>query len=340
MRGLIVRGTRIAGLVLAMLLVGGISFRAISQEPVAHTAQVYVTTQYNAVLREGPGVAFAEIAIIPFNTTLPVTGRTWNADWFQVVYGEQTGWVAYWLLIWTGDILQLPVEGEIIQTPVLAREAGPVIGITPETLVYRDSVAPVNRVDLGLRQAVFVEMTGRVGSEESGYFWIQFSYKGELYWTASWEVGTPRGYGATPDGANRYAYGRLLIQMRQEISRSGAILSSVAGRWSDLDAGLNTTCNTIPNDASFDAGSFASDDVMLEQIFLPSIRALEAAIVSMNQALALFREVCTREGENRFVSAEEVQAALVFVRDANRNITLARTLIPPLARRDPVLGNR
>lgn len=301
--------------------------------------EVYVTTQYNVFLREGPGIAFSEIAIVPFATTLRATGRTWHADWFQVEYNGQSGWVAYWLLIWTGDILRLPVEGEVIQTPVLARETAPLIAITPTTRVYRNSVAPINEIDLGLSQTVVVEMTGRVGSVASGYFWIQFSLNGAYYWTASWEVGVPTGYSATPDGANLYAYGRLLTQLREEINLNGRILGDIAARWSDLDEGLSVSCNRIPDDATFNEASFRSDDVLLEEIFLPSIRALQAGNVSINQALALFRDVCTRQGENRFITPEEVQTALGYTAEANRNFTLARTLLPPLARRDPLLGN-
>ena len=81
--------------------------------------EVYVTTQYNAILRLGPGTDWERLTILPAGTTLKATGRTVWGDWFQVAYtgvldegasleatrdGVTYGWVAYWLLIWTGDI--------------------------------------------------------------------------------------------------------------------------------------------------------------------------------------------------------------------------------------------
>ncbi|MDX1991832.1 MAG: hypothetical protein SF029_05560 [bacterium] len=325
-------------LITASLLIGSAAFVQ-AQGAGSQLDEVYVTTQYNAILRDGPGVLFNPLATIPFATTMRATGRIWNGEWIQVTYSEQSGWVAYWLLNWTGNILELPVEGEVVVTPELARRAGPLIAITPETRYYRDGIHPDTLVENTLTETVVVEVTGRVGSAESGYFWIQFSLNGEFYWTASWEVGVPRGYSRTPDGSYLYAYGRLLSRLRAEISRSSSVLGYIAGRWIDLDSGFSVSCNNIPENIAVDQSRLRDGDLELEAEYVPALRALEEANASINQALALFRDVCARQGENRVINPEEVQTGLGYVDVAAQGLVLADTLLPPLARRDPLLGN-
>lgn len=52
-----------------------------------------LTTTANLNMRRGPELEFDVIRIIPENTTVSVEGRTIDADWWQVRYGGNVGWV-------------------------------------------------------------------------------------------------------------------------------------------------------------------------------------------------------------------------------------------------------
>ena len=70
-----------------------------------------VTTQDFSVLREGPGVNFARLTVVPPDVALAPIGRSENYEWYQVEYEGQRGWIIYWLLAWTGSIETLPIDG-------------------------------------------------------------------------------------------------------------------------------------------------------------------------------------------------------------------------------------
>jgi len=71
----------------------------------------FVTTQDFSALREGPGTDFARVGRVPPDVTLRPIGRTQNYGWWQVEYEGQRDWIAHWLLVWTGDIETLPIDG-------------------------------------------------------------------------------------------------------------------------------------------------------------------------------------------------------------------------------------
>lgn len=317
---------------------------------------VYVTVQDFAVLRAGPGPLFERLTVLSPGLTLRATGRTYDGEWIQVAYegalddeatdeatidGVTYGWVAYWLLIWTGDILELPVDG--VETISYARLAGPNFEVAspgPLPFVFKDEVDPSTAVDLVVTDPSLIEFTGRIGGptgEEGEYFWLQFRYDGDYYWTASWAVGVPRGYFNLPDGSYIFPYGRLLLQLNQELRRNSQIWGIITSRWNGLDAGQEVTCNNIPEDASIREENLRESDINTEPIYSSAVVALRDANAATNRALALFREVCAQPPETRFVTPEQVTQALVDVELASRNYTLARTLLTPLQRRNPLL---
>lgn len=313
--------------------------------------EVWVTTQDYSALRAGPGTLWPKIAVIPYGVTLRATGRTLEGDWIQVAYhgeveadappevtidGVTYGWIADWLLLWTGDILQLPVDG--VPTLRSARRSGPLLEISPR-YVYVDGIDPSTRVMDVQFDPETTEMTGRIGSPTGGYFWLQFRVGDEYYWTGTWDIGTPYSYTRLPDGAYIYAYGRLLLQLRLELSRAGGVYSIVSERWYSLAQGMNTTCNHIPADAVIAEDNFLPGDLSVESVYAPAVRALQAAIDETNQALALFRDVCSRLGEDRFAGDADVRTALGYLQEAQANFNFANTLLRPLQRRDPLLGN-
>lgn len=313
-------------------------------------SEVYVTTQDYAVLRAGPGTIWGRLAVLPYGQIYRATGRTIDGDWIQVAYegsidagartdftldGVTYGWVGYWLLTWTGDILQLPIDG--IQNVPTARAAGPTIVLSPGEYMYVGGVDLSTQVDTPISSPVRVEVTGRLGSAEAGYFWIQFKLGGKYYWTGSWAVGVPGGYIDTPDASYLYAYGYLLTRVRVEIGRASEVLSDVGGRWSALDAGQATTCNTIPEDFALRSNSFPSGTLAGEPVFAPIAEAMRNAEVSINAALAKFRAICA--APNQLVDPAQISAGIADVENAERNLVIAGTLLDPLQRRDPLLQN-
>lgn len=95
----------------------------INAQDVDDVSDVYVTTQDYANLRLGPGENWDILETLDFGLTLRASGRSDNGRWIQVIYDGQAeypeasvdgvtyGWVAYWLLVWTGDIYDLPIDG-------------------------------------------------------------------------------------------------------------------------------------------------------------------------------------------------------------------------------------
>ncbi|MBZ0286772.1 MAG: SH3 domain-containing protein, partial [Anaerolineae bacterium] len=72
---------------------------------------IYVTTQDFVSLRTGPGRDFYRITVVAPVVTLQAVGRTADTRWIQVEYEDQLGWIASFLLVWSGNVTTLPVDG-------------------------------------------------------------------------------------------------------------------------------------------------------------------------------------------------------------------------------------
>jgi hypothetical protein len=339
--------------VLFFMVLAFLSLAQVVEAQPPDLSQVTVTTQDYASLRAGPGRHWDRLAVLPYGATYRATGRTIDADWIQIAYegeletGARTeftqdgityGWVAYWLLTWTGNILELPIDG--VKSVPIARSAGPTIIIGPgNQYIYTGSVGTYSRVASPTSSPVKVEVTGRLGSTDAGYFWLQFKIGGRYYWIPTWETGVPVGYWQTPDAAYLYSYGRLLLQLRSEINRAYEVLNDIGGRWRALAAGQATTCIDIPEDFRLRRSSFSPLDLNREPIYAPTADALVNGRDSINAALGKFRQVCQQTGEDRLVRAEDMRSALDDVDAADRYLTIANTLLTPLERRDPLLSN-
>lgn len=325
---------------------------ALMSAAAAQESGVYVTVQDNTALRAGPGIRWERLAVLPYGSTYRATGRTVDGDWIQIAYegeldpgarsefthdGVTYGWVAYWLLVWTGKILDLPIDGEG-SVPV-ARQAGPTMILFPGEYMYKDYVDPSTRVDNPLTEPVTVEVTGRIGNSSSGGFWIQFKFRNEYYWTGTWAVGVPGDVMSLPDGSYLYSYGRLLDQTRRDYNQARNVLSDIGARWQALNTGQPTTCNAIPDDIATRGEGFRTFDLSRQPLFQPIAEALDNAQNSINRALAKFRAICGDLDTRQPVTPESVTAALADVADAQRNLNTVRLLLVPFERRDPLLGN-
>lgn len=311
---------------------------------------VHVTTQKNASLRAGPGRNWDRLATLPFGTTYRATGRTLDGEWIQIAYegplekdargaftvdGATYGWVVYWLLTWTGNILDLPIDGR--QLVPIARESGAMLTLGPGNLpIYTGDVIPRDRVPNPITSYVRVEITGRLGTG-SKYFWLQFKFNNHFYWIPNWAVGV-WGLGGVPDAAYLYPYGRLLLQLRIELSRLNDVYGDIRGRWENLDDGYTATCNDIPADFALRRISFNSGDLAREPLYQPIANALTNVQNSTNAALAKYRAICAKGHSDRLISPDEISAGLADIHEAEINLTLINTLLRPFAVRDPLVG--
>lgn len=297
---------------------------------------VYVTTQDFVSLRAGPGLAFKRLDIVPAATTLPAIGRTTDAGWIQVVYGEQQGWIAALWLVWSGPMMALPTDG--VNPAPFIRLIRRQITVTASMVIYDQlNYLPGQQVTFPVPSAT-VEITGRLGSGSE--FWLQFFYNGQYYWVGMWNFGfnvPGSSFFTVPDAGYVYPFGRLYEQIVAYYGRGSDTYNDINAIWNNLATGSSASCNFIPSPATLPDINPA--DLEKEAILVPSLRALQAAVENTNAAIALFDDACNQDGENRFLTTETVNQALDFLWAARRNFDLLANVLPPTANRDPAFGN-
>jgi hypothetical protein len=308
---------------------------------------VYVTTQDNLHMRLGPGENWESLVVIPHSTTLLATGRSVRSDWIQVAYegvldegvstegtidGVTYGWLFSDYLIWTGDVLSLAVDG--VPTAAFGRMTPLQTGLSEGRVYYREIGDFANPI-VYHGETVTVELTGRVGSTDNGYFWLQFRYNGAYYWYPTWMGDPPSGYRQLLDGSYLYSYGKTYMAMRMLSSDATSVLYDIGQRWEDLESGYATTCNNIP------AQLLLPEDIYNDEspfFSLPRATLIDT-VAQINIAIAKLEEICNRPIESRFATPEDVEIALEAVDNARAQLDLLRLLLPPLASRDPVAYN-
>lgn len=292
-------------------------------------SEVWVTTQYDSALRTGPGRAFDQIAVVPPAATLRAIGRSADTNWVQVEYEGQHGWIASWLLIWTGDIISLPVDG-VDPLPFIRRIG--VSGITTrETRIYARQVTPSDQVGT-IPANEWVEVTGRLGG--GSRFWLQIHYHNELYWVGSWDIRITSGrMSDLLNTAYLFPYGRIASQLDDDLSSIGAALSQIESVWLRLQSGGSVSCTiTLPSARR----QVADVDLQRESVFEPLVIALDNAVYSVNNAVAAFMDACNRS--EAFIEPQLVRSALDDIANARRELVIANALLDSLQLRDPLLG--
>lgn len=294
---------------------------------------VYVTTQDFSALRAGPGQGFERLDVVPPVTTMPATGRTADTRWVQVIYNGQPGWIAAVLLVWSGDVITLPVDG--VNPVPFVRRAGAVGVTTRETPIYRTQVTPSDQVGT-LPEGTTVELTGRLGGDGRGFFRFQIMYQGQLYWVGSWNIRVVDGnYRRLLDVAYLYPYGKLVRKLQDNIAQALGSYQQIHDVWERLSEGDKVSCSPIP---PLVKQVITEGDVHKAPTFRPAVIALNAAITSINSAISAFETAC---GDPNFVLTREfIDQQLTELENAQRNLTLAGSLVEPLRVRDPLLDTK
>jgi hypothetical protein len=312
-----------------VLLLVGISAGAQEVEPQeAPPTGVHVTTQDIMSLRAGPGRGFARLAVVPEVVTLPAYGRTSDTRWIQVMYEGQYGWILAQYLVWTGDMIALPVDG-VTPAPFIRRAAA--LGFTTrETPYYRTTVTPEELLSY-IPAGTEVELTGRVGEE--GFFRFQVRYNDQLVWVGSWDIRVTDGdYRRLLDLAYTGPYGRLILGIERNIAQALGSYNQAASIWERLSRGERLACQQPPPRVGREV---TDTDVNSAPQFLPAVRALDSAIRSINGAISAYEDACANITP---LTGDLVNAQLAEIDNAERNLLLAGSLLEPLRRRNPLLG--
>jgi Bacterial SH3 domain len=296
----------------------------------AHAQQdtgVWVTTQDYVNLRAGPSTGFAVLTQVPPAETLPAVGRSANMRWVQVTYGELVGWISARYLVWSGDIISLPVDG-VNPAPFVRRMI--VVGVTTrETRLYARQIDPSQQVGT-LPVDTEVEVTARMG--EGTFFWLQIFYQGQVYWVGSWDIRITDGnYRVLLDVSYMFPYGRLLMRADSDINDNLDSLDAIETIWVLLAEGQAVTCDFVP--AYAERGAAASD-IARVPIFQPLFNALDTAVQNTNAAISLFEDVCQRSEP---LTQAEINRALNNIEEARLNYTLAYALYVSLSGENPLI---
>jgi hypothetical protein len=312
---------------LICLLWIGIAFSSVA----AQDTGVYVTTQDYSSLRTGADESFERLAIVPPATTLPAIGRSVRSNWLQVEYEGQRGWIWAGLLVWSGDVLTLPVDG-IDPEPFIRRQLV-TARFTSDAPIYTNEVVASDQVGV-LPIETEVELIGRLGGESNGMFWVQILHEGQQYWTGSWNLRLITGnYGSLRDKSYLFAYGRLTLQIGADIYDTERRLQTIEGRWLALQGGQQVACDPIDLAKTSQA---TERDARSEPEFGPALTALDTAIDKVNSSIAAFEDACNRT--ETFVTTTDIRTALDDTATARRNLNLSRSFVNALDDGNPVLG--
>jgi hypothetical protein len=286
-------------------------------------------------LRLGPSRSFTQLTTVPAALTLPAYGRTSDTHWVQVEYEGQRGWIAARYLVWSGNVIGLPVDG-VNPAPFIRRAAALAI-TTREAQAYANWYDPIDRYSI-IPEGATVELTGRIGDDQGNYFRfffrVQVRYEGALYWVASYDLRPVDGdYRRLLDLAYLFPYGRLFLDLQDNVALAIGSFNQIDGVWSRLAVGNSVSCSPIPPLVDRE---ISTADAGREPTFIPAVAALEAAIDQINSAITAFRDICSAPA---FTLTDAYIAAQVSaLDDAYRNLILSASLLEPLRVRNPLLN--
>ena len=300
-------------------------------------SDTWVTTQDYVALRQGPSGSFPILLTVPAALTIPAYGRTSDTSWVQVEYQGQRGWIAARYLVWTGDVINLTVDG--INPAPFIRRAATLGVVTRDTPAYVDWANPAALV-VTIPAGEVLELTGRIGDDEgdyySNFFRVQVRYHNTLYWVASYDLRLVDGdYHRLLDLAYLFPYGRLFLKLQDNLARAIGSFRQIDDVWTRLSQGVFVACDPIPPTVK---AKLTTDDASREPTFIPAVAALQTAIDDINQTITAFRDACSNPSFT--LTADYIRTQTQTLDDAYRDLLLSASLLEPLRLRNPLLNNR
>jgi uncharacterized protein YraI len=147
----------------------------------------FVTSFRRVNVRSGPGTEFEPLDTLQPGETATITGRTEDNEWLQIHYGDQTGWVAYFVVSVTGSLEDVPTVAAPI-SPSTATST-PTTEAPPPT---PNGVSLTTRFNSNLRAApaftaevvavVPFDTTLQVVARTAEKNWLRVTYDGQSGW--------------------------------------------------------------------------------------------------------------------------------------------------------------
>ena len=304
--------------------------------PGSVATETWVTTQDFVALRRGPSRSFEQITSVPAALTLPAYGRTSDTSWIQVEYEGQRGWIGALYLVWSGDVINLPVDG--VNPEPFIRRAASLGTLTRDARAYLDWADPADS-GIVIPAGATVELTGRIGEDEGNYyrnfFRVQIRYQNNLYRVGSYDLRLVDGdYHRLLDLAYLFPYGRLYLTLQDNLALAIGSYYQSDNIWNRLAQGLSISCDPIP---PLIDKQITTTDATREATFVPAVAALELAIDGINGTITAFRDACNNPP---FTLTQDYIATQTEALDqAYRDLLLSASLLEPLRVRNPLLNN-
>jgi uncharacterized protein YraI len=180
----------IFGMIFLVIVSTWSSITVLAQDAVS--AQAYRTVN----VRSGPGTLYPVIGQLVADTTAEVTGRSdAENNWLQIEFDGQTGWVAYFTVVVSGDLETLPLVGAEPPAAVTTINTLPLIEVAEDAPegAFVTSFRRVNmrsgpgtefeRLDM-LDPGETAPIIGRTEDNE----WLQIEFDGQTGWVAYFVV--------------------------------------------------------------------------------------------------------------------------------------------------------
>lgn len=302
--------------------------------PGSVATETWVTTQDFVAMRRGPSRSFEQITSVPAALTLPAYGRTSDTSWIQVEYEGQRGWITARYLVWTGDVINLPVDG--VNPEPFIRRAASLGTLTRDAQAYLNWSDPTDS-SIIIPVGATVELTGRIGEDEGNYyrnfFRVQIRYQNTLYWVASYDLRLVDGdYHRLLDLAYLFPYGRLYLTLQDNLALAVGSYNQSNSIWDRLAQGFSISCDPIP---PLIEKQITTTDATRQETFIPAVAALEMAIDEINSTITAFRDACNNPSFT--LTTDYIATQNHALDQAYRDLLLAASLLEPLRVRNPLL---
>lgn len=149
---------------------------AAAQAPTTFTAKAV----FDVNIRAAPGVNTGVLAVFPNGAQGSAIGRSPENNWIQLRYENTTGWVAAWVVVFSGDTWLLPVTTDIQPEPTASTT--PISLSSPYNLNIRGEPNPDARIVSKMPFGGTAQALGRTSTSS----WIFVDYFGTRGWVAAW----------------------------------------------------------------------------------------------------------------------------------------------------------